>query len=91
MLPDIILQGTVDSIVVAEEDLGNHGRTAARDGQASRCLHCCVSRITEVDGQSSQRMHLSECPTTPGRHECKLVNVLTQDHHIANNLRRSSV
>ena len=48
------------TVVVAEEDLVNHGRKTARNGQASRCRHCCSSRMTEVDGQSSLQMHLSE-------------------------------
>ena len=47
-------------IVVIEEDQVNHERTTPRIGQASRCRHCCSSRITEVDGRSSQQMHLSE-------------------------------
>ena len=32
------------------------------NGQASRCCNCYASRMTEVDGQSSQRTHLSEHP-----------------------------
>ena len=61
MLPKIIPQGTVDCrLVIAEEDLVNHGRTTSRNGQASICHHCCASRITEVDGQSWQRMRLSQ-------------------------------
>ena len=47
-------------VVVVKEDLVNHGRTTSRNGQASRCHHWCASRMTEVDGQSSQQMHLSE-------------------------------
>ena len=49
-------------VVVAEEDLVNHVRTTPRNEQASRCRHCCASRMLVVDGQSSQRMHLSEHP-----------------------------
>ena len=50
-------------VVVAEDDLVNHARTTPRNGQASRCRHCCASRMmTEVDEQSSQQMHLSEYP-----------------------------
>ena len=36
-------------VVISKEDLVNHGRTTLRNGQ-----------MTEVDGQSSQHMHLSE-------------------------------
>ena len=49
-------------VVVKKKDLINHGRTTSGNGQASRCRHCCASQVTEVDGQSSQRMHLSELP-----------------------------
>ena len=41
----IILQGTVDG--------SRHRRTISRNAQASQCRHCCTSRMTEVDGQSS--------------------------------------
>ena len=34
-LPKIILEGTVDGTVVAEEDLVNHGKTTSKNGQAS--------------------------------------------------------
>ena len=44
------------------KDRVNHGRTTSRNGRASRCRYCCSSRMTEVDGQSSQQMHLLECP-----------------------------
>ena len=49
-------------VVVTEKDLVHHGMTTSRNGQASRCRHCCASLIvmTEVDGQSSQQMHLSQ-------------------------------
>ena len=49
-------------VVVAEANLLNHRRRTSRNRQASRCCHCCTSQMTEVDGQSSQQMHLSECP-----------------------------
>ena len=49
-------------VVVAEEDLINHGRATSKNGQASRCRHLCTSQMTEVDGQSSQRMHLLQYP-----------------------------
>ena len=55
------LRWTVD-VVIAEEDLVNRGRTTSMNGQASRCRHCCLSRMTEVDGLLSQRIHLSEYP-----------------------------
>ena len=55
-------------VVVEEEDLQNHGRTTSRNGQACRCQHWCASRMTEVYGRSSQRMHLSSTPTKPGCH-----------------------
>ena len=45
-------------VVIAQEDLINHRSTTSRNGQASRCRHCCASRMTEVNGQSSQQMHL---------------------------------
>ena len=41
------------------EDRKNHERTS-RNGQESRCRLCCTLRMTEVDGRSSQRRHLSE-------------------------------
>ena len=47
-------------VVVAEKYLINHARTTPRNGQPCRCRHCCASRMTVVDGQSSQRRHLSE-------------------------------
>ena len=47
-------------VVVAEEYLVNHGRTTSRNGQGSRCRHCCASRLTEVSEQLSQQMHLSK-------------------------------
>ena len=57
----ITLQGTVDwMVVIIEEDLVNHGRASSRNRQASRCRHCCASRMTQVTGQSLQWMHLSE-------------------------------
>ena len=40
--------------------------------QASRCRHCCASRMAKTDGQSSQRKHLSNYPTTLGRHGYQL-------------------
>ena len=56
MLPTIKQQQTVDGS-------RRRGRPRkSRNGQASRCRHCCTSRMTEVDGQSLQRMHLSEYP-----------------------------
>ena len=51
-------------IVAAEEDLVNHGRTTSRNGQANRCHHCCTSRMTKVDEQSSQKLGV------PQRHLC---------------------
>ena len=48
--------------MVAEEDRANHRTTTSRNGQASQCSHCCTSRMTEVDGESSDRRHLSEYP-----------------------------
>ena len=45
---------------VAEEDLVNYSRTTSGNGQASSCLHCYASQMTEVDGQSSRQMCLSE-------------------------------
>ena len=63
------LQGTVDGVVVAEEDFAYHGRTTSRNGQANRWRHCFALRMTQINGLSSQQMHLSEYPpTTPGRH-----------------------
>ena len=50
---------------VTEEDRANHGRTALRNGQVSRCRHCCALQTIEVDVQPSQRRHRSEYPTTP--------------------------
>ena len=47
-------------VVVAEEDLVNHG--IHRNKQVSRYRHCCALQLTEVDGQSSQLMHLSAYP-----------------------------
>ena len=47
---------------VAEEVLVNQGWTTSRNEQASRCRHWCTSRMTKVDGQSSQRMRLLEYP-----------------------------
>ena len=49
-------------VVVAEEDLVNHGMTTTKNGHASRCRHCCASQMTEVDEQSSQQVHLSKYP-----------------------------
>ena len=45
---------------VIVESWVHHGRTTSRNGQASRRRHCCASRVTEVGGQSSHRMHLLE-------------------------------
>ena len=63
--------------VVAEVDLANHGRTTSRNGhgQASRCRHCGTSRVTEADCQSSQRMHLSECPNDARASRALLVSL----------------
>ena len=55
-LPKIIPQGTVDNS--HRTDFVNHGRTTAGNREASRCGHCCASRMTEVDGQSPQRMRV---------------------------------
>ena len=33
-------------VVVAEEDLVNHGRTTSINGQTGRCGRCCASRMT---------------------------------------------
>ena len=64
-LAKIIQRGRVDVIVdVEEEDLVNHRRTASMNGQASR--HCGASRMTEVDGQSSQQLHLLKYPGCHG-------------------------
>ena len=52
---------------VAEVNRVNHWNTTSRNGQASRCRHCCASRMTEADGRSSHRRHLSEYQTTLGR------------------------
>ena len=52
----------MDSRDVADEGLVNRRRTTLGNVQASRCRHCCASHMTEVDGHSSQRMHLSEYP-----------------------------
>ena len=49
-------------LVVAYEDLVNHWRTTSVNGQASWCRHCCASRMTEVDGQWSQQMHMLGFP-----------------------------
>ena len=43
-------------VVIAEEDVENHRRTTSGNGQASRCHHCCASRMTEIDGEAWQRM-----------------------------------
>ena len=70
-LPRIVQQRKVDGIDtvpkiklynVAEEGHVNHRMTTLRNGQASRCRHCCASQTIEVDCQSSLRMHLSEYP-----------------------------
>ena len=45
---------------VAKEHRVYHGRTTTRNRQACRCRNCCAWRMTEGDGQSSQRKHLSE-------------------------------
>ena len=45
---------------IAGEGHLNHGRITSKNGRASRCRHCSTSRMTEVDGHSSQWMHLSE-------------------------------
>ena len=51
-LPNIILQGTADGmVVVTEEDHLNHGGTTTRNGQASHCCRCGASQTIEVDGQ----------------------------------------
>ena len=47
-------------IVVAEEDLVKHESTTSGNGHTIRCRHCCTSRMTVVDGRSSQQMHLSK-------------------------------
>ena len=44
------------NVVFVEDDLVNHGRITSRNGHASRCRHCCASRLTEVSGQSPERM-----------------------------------
>ena len=49
-------------VVITEKDLVNHGRKTSRKREAIWCRHCCASRMKEVDGQSSQQMHLSEQP-----------------------------
>ena len=36
-------------VVVTEEDRVNHQRTTLRNGQASRCRHCCTLRTTKFD------------------------------------------
>ena len=61
-LPKIILQGTVDS-----SRRRGRPRKSWKDNIRERTGQ---SRMTEVDGQSSQQIHLSEYPqrTTPGRH-----------------------
>ena len=79
-------------VVVAEEDLVNHVRTTSRNEQASRYRHCCASRMIEVDGQSSQRMHLSEYPneawTSRALVGCKLVSITLLIVAKAINIRR---
>ena len=50
------------TVVVVEENLINHGRATSKNGQASRCRHCCASWMTQVNGQSLQQMRLSENP-----------------------------
>ena len=78
-------------VVVAGEDLVNHGRTS-RNGQANRCCHCCTSQMTEVDGQLVQQIHLSKyypndawasriLVSYPAGRVEYLGNGLTQDHH----------
>ena len=49
-------------VVVAGEDLVNHGRTTSSNEQASWCHPCCASQMTELDRHSFQHMHLSEYP-----------------------------
>ena len=51
MLPKIMLRVIVNAIGAAAEDRINHPGTTTRNGQASRCRHCCALRMTEVDGQ----------------------------------------
>ena len=66
MLLKIILQEQ-RMVCIAEEDYVNDEETSS-NGQANQCHYCSVSLMTEVDGQSLQRMHLSEYPTTPECH-----------------------
>ena len=54
--PEIIPQGTVGG----SRHRVNHKRTTSENGQASRRRHCCISRMTQVDGQSPQWIYLSE-------------------------------
>ena len=42
-LSKIISHGTVDGIVVVDEDRKNHGGTAQGNGQAGNCRRCCAS------------------------------------------------
>ena len=47
---------------VAEEDHVNYGRTTSRNGQPSRCHHCCTSRIQVLMGG---RHNGGVCRSTP--------------------------
>ena len=58
-LPKIILYEQWKGIV-AEEDLVYHGRTKNGQWTGQSMSYCCASRMTEVDGQLLQPMHLSE-------------------------------
>ena len=49
-----------EMVIVAEEDLVNHGGTTSRNGQASHCRHCCASQTTEAYGRQLQQRRLSE-------------------------------
>ena len=52
-------------VVVAEEDLVNHGRTTSRNGQANRCRNCCASRMTK--SMSSHRSRTDASVGVPQR------------------------
>ena len=52
----------MQKVVAAEEDRVSHGGTTTRNGQAGDCRSCCALQIIQVNGQPSQRRHLSECP-----------------------------
>ena len=57
MLPKIILQGTVDGRPSRRRGRPRKScKDNIKNGQASRCRHCCASHLTEIGGQSCQQI-----------------------------------